>query len=61
MILINHLNCFAKNPVAFRYRGESFKEKGQYEKAIEDFEMFLEIASDTPNAEMMRNQIQELK
>jgi len=55
------LELFPGNPVAFRYRGESFKEKGQYEKAIEDLEMFLKIAPDAPNANIIRNEIQELK
>ena len=55
------LELFPGNPVAFRYRGESFKEKGQYEKAIEDLEMFLKIAPDAPNANIIRNEIEGLK
>ncbi len=55
------LELFPGNPVAFRYRGESFKEKGQYGKAIEDLETFLKIAPDAPNANIIRNEIQELK
>jgi regulator of sirC expression with transglutaminase-like and TPR domain len=55
------LELFPGNPVAFRYRGESFKEKGQYEKAIEDLEMFLKIAPGAPNANIIRNEIEELK
>ncbi|MCR4289258.1 MAG: tetratricopeptide repeat protein [Candidatus Scalindua sp.] len=55
------LELFPGNPVAFRYRGESFKEKGQYEKAIDDLEMFLKIAPGAPNANIIRNEIEELK
>ncbi len=55
------LELFPGNPVAFRYRGESFKEKGQYEKAIEDLEMFLKIAPGAPNANIIRNEIEEMK
>ncbi len=55
------LELFPGNPVAFRYRGESFKEKGEYEKAIEDLETFLKIAPDAPNANIIRNEIAELK
>ncbi len=36
-------------------------EAGLLEKAIEDLEMFLKIAPDTPNANIIRNEIQELK
>ncbi|MBT3879715.1 MAG: tetratricopeptide repeat protein [Candidatus Scalindua sp.] len=55
------LELFPGNPVAFRYRGESFREKGQYEKAIDDLEMFLKIAPGAPNANIIRNEIEELK
>ena len=55
------LELFPGNPVAFRYRGESFKGKGQYEKAIDDLEMFLEIVPDAPNANIIRNEIENLK
>ena len=55
------LELFPRNPVAFRFRGESFKKKGQFEKAIEDFESFLEIVPDTPDADIIRNEIQKLK
>jgi regulator of sirC expression with transglutaminase-like and TPR domain len=52
---------FPDNPIAFRFRGESFKEKGQFKKAIKDFESFLEIAPNSPIADIVRNEIQELK
>jgi tetratricopeptide (TPR) repeat protein len=55
------LELFPGNPIAFRYRGESFKEKGQYGKAIEDLEIFLRIAPNAPNANIIRNEIEELK
>ncbi len=55
------LELFPGNPVAFRYRGESFKEKGQYERAIDDLEMFLKIAPSSPNANIIRSEIEELK
>jgi regulator of sirC expression with transglutaminase-like and TPR domain len=51
------LNCFAKNPVAFRYRGESFKKTVQFKKAIEDFESFLKIVPDSPGANIIRKEI----
>jgi regulator of sirC expression with transglutaminase-like and TPR domain len=55
------LELFPLNPVAFRFRGESFKKKRQFEKAIEDFKMFLEIAPEAPVADIIRDEIQELK
>lgn len=55
------LELFPINPVAFRFRGESFKQKGQFKKAIEDFEMLLEIVPDALDADIIRNEIQELK
>ncbi len=55
------LELFPGNPVAYRYRGESFKEKEQYEKAIDDLEMFLKIAPGSSNANIIRNEIEELK
>jgi tetratricopeptide (TPR) repeat protein len=55
------LELFPGNPVAFRYRGESYKEKGQYEKAIKDLETVLKIAPHIPDANIIRNEIEELK
>ncbi len=55
--MINHLNCFAKNPFAFTYRGESFKKTVQFKKAIEDFESFLKIVPDSPDANIIRKEI----
>ena len=55
------LELFPGNPIAFRYRGESFKVKGQYKRAIEDLEMCLKIAPGAPNANTIRNEIEELK
>ena len=54
------LELFPENPIAFRYRGKSFKKKGQLEKAIEDFESFLRIVPDSPDANVVRNEIREL-
>jgi regulator of sirC expression with transglutaminase-like and TPR domain len=51
------LNCFTKNPVVFRYRGESFKKTVQFKKAIEDFESFLKIVPDSPGANIIRKEI----
>ena len=60
-ILLNSLKLFPGNPIAYLYRGKSLEKSGQFEKAIKDFETFLEIVPESPDANMIKDKLRELK
>jgi len=55
------IEIFPYNPLAYLHRGDTFKKLGKNEDALEDYQPYLKLNPNAPDAEEVKKEIKNMQ